>query len=139
MFNESYNKYTFTHLAQKYVSFYDMIVETMLRQMFDSVLSRGQSPKFRVDQHGLLKWLVAGNPRFQLLQANENIFREINMKETIITNIKIPPVHYRTVDYTYIFNIDPINTPDKDKLGIVQRVVKTVNLNELGKFTEILV
>jgi len=138
IYNETYDKqYSFGSLQQKYVSYYDMIVEFLVWKMIDNVLQRHQTYKFKVDSHGILKFLVASNPRFQLLSSIETPFREINLKETITTLINNPPPSYRSTHATYLYNIDPINTPDTDKLGIVQRVTKTVQLDVLGRFKEI--
>jgi len=140
IYNETYNKnYTFGSLQQKYISYYDLIVEFLIWKMIDNVLQRHQTYKFKVDSHGILKFLVASNPRFQLLSSIETPFREINLKETITTLIDNPPPSYRSTHASYLYNIDPINTPDTDKLGIVQRVTKTIQLDVLGRFKQIFV
>jgi len=139
LYNQTYKSgMIFPDLRQKHVVHYDAIVDYIIKQLVDKPLQR---PKYqqsiRVDANAILKWLVAGNPRFQCITSFENPYREINLKETIITQIENPLPSYRTVDMTYLYNVDPINTPDNQKLGMVQRLSKTVKLDEFGRFVEI--
>jgi len=134
MFNTDLRFSSFGDVSQKYISYYDIIVEYLLKRVIDTTLQRRGLVKFRTDPNSILKWLVASNPRFQLVQSFENVFREVNMKETVVININNPPDRYRTVDPSYLYTIDPINTPDNEKMGIVQRVSKTVKLDQLGRF-----
>jgi len=137
LYNESIeNRYTFIHTSQKYIIYYDAIVEFMIRECFDKVLQRQQIYKYRVDTHAILKWLVSSNPRFELVTSEETPFREINLKETVITSLKDPTPAQRTCDLSYKYNIDPINTPDNEKLGLVQRVARNVKLDKIGRFIQ---
>lgn len=134
IFENAYaNQHNFITLDQKHVVYYDAIVSYLINQL-DQALTRRFISKNRIDNKTILKWLLAGNTRFRFLNTIDNPFREYNMKETVFFDINYLPDRFRTVHQSYINRIDPVNTPDNDSLGQVQRVSKHVKLDQLGRF-----
>ena len=134
IFENAYvNHHNFITLDQKHVVYYDAIVNYLVNQL-DQALTRRFISKNKIDNKSILKWLLAGNTRFRFLSTIDNPFREYNMKETVFFDINYLPDRFRTVHQSYIDAIDPVNTPDNDSLGQVQRVSRYVKLDHLGRF-----
>jgi len=138
IFNNGGYKNKFYTTSQKRIKYWDLIVEYLLTRLEIGLVNYRNMKvinKVKFDKEMLLKWLVSGNTMFQYVQGMENPFREINMKETIVIAIKNElPLHYLSLDMSFLDKIDPINTPDNEKLGKVQRLSKTVELDEFGNF-----
>jgi hypothetical protein len=138
IFNKGGYKNRFYTVSQKRIKYWDQIVEYLLTRLEIMLVNYKRSKtinKVNIDKEMLLKWLVTGNPIFEYVPSLDNPLREINMKETIVITIRRElPLHYLSLDLSYENRIDPINTPDNEKLGKVQRLAKTVELDELGNF-----
>jgi len=138
MFNKGAYRNRFYTVSQKRIKYWDQIVEYLLTRLEMMLVNYKRNKvinKINIDKEMLLKWLVTGNPIFEYVPSLDNPLREVNMKETIVITIRRElPLHYLSLDLSYEDRIDPINTPDNEKLGKVQRLAKTVELDELGNF-----
>jgi len=139
---KNYNK-KFVNLSTKRVAYLDRIFDTFCVRLYklrQDLITRHQQTLdklARLDANDLCKRLLKGNRFFQTPNIIYNIYKEMDYRFKVLLCVENAPTHYRTVDASHLFNIDPIETPDRETIGVVLHFSVHVKLDKYGYFVNL--